>query len=221
LLSVNLLPESMRKGKGVISIEADKALIVGIVVNGFALLVVLSLFITSVKFGGELQAINSQLHALKSLKEEAIQLQELQETLVKRTQIIDELVSARILWSEKLCAIGDTIPDNVWLISLAPVERTIIVEDKDKKTKTTKSRTSKNKKPPTITEKYFIIEGAAMPEAMGKGELRAVAEFMERLKENEAFFKDFTDIRQDGPIQWDPAKGASFFTLKCKFRKGV
>lgn len=127
---------------------------------------------------------------------------------------IEELMKKKVLWFAKLNRLSDLIIPGVWYTGITLDEKTIDVEPvKKPRTRKVVGR-GHSKTPKAINIPYLKIEGE-VSSSYGE-ELAIVGKFINTLKSDKEFFKDFTNIELDSTelhtiIDTDVMK----FTINC------
>lgn len=107
---------------------------------------------------------------------------------------IEELMKKKVLWFAKLNRLSDLIIPGVWYTGITLDEKTIVKEPV-KKPRTRKVVGRGQSKAKTINTPYLKIEGE-VSSSYGE-ELAIIGKFIDTLKSDKEFFKDFTNIELD------------------------
>lgn len=209
MIVINLLPPSARRRRS--SLQAPPKLVLAAcgAAVGAAVVAVVVCFMLILTARSQLRSAQDELAALAPQRGEAEQLRSIRDDLAERAKLVEQLVAGRVSWAQILSRVADLLPDEIWLTEIRLEERQETVPAKNAQDK-----------PKVVVKKSLIIRGVAVAPKTG-GELNSVAVFMERLRDDEEFAKQFTGVRQDGAIEWDPDLGQSVFQLRCDMREGA
>ncbi len=224
MIELNLIPKELHKnrkqpGSG-LNIKFPKIapvpLIVGIIVVIIFSQVVLSLLAAMQQ--KKLAAVNARLSTIMPKYKIAVALKKEFDILAGKVAVIDSLRSGSLVWAKKLYDLNNSLIDGMWLNSLslsvehvkpdnqprAPVRgghmQQAPIQPKDKET--------------------LVLQGTAV--SSGSEDATAiVGRFIDSLKNNESFFKDFEDIKLSS-VQRENLGAAEVmnFTIVCYFQSG-
>lgn len=200
MATINLLPDSVKhlkpfKKEGIkLSLKLPRSFL-------FAFILIAGLFfiiLTSLVFqvhGKErtMAAFNKELLGLKSNYKEIETLDKRKKELNKRVSFYQGVFGNTILWSEKLSLINKAIPAQIWLLS-------IYTEAKP--------------------NRILVIKGFSTS-AVESEIIDSISSFVDRLKKEPSFSKDFEEIKL-GPLVSEKEKKGNLtvmgFSLVCKFK---
>lgn len=195
MIEINLLPEEMRKVKLIREMRFlnKKSLIIGL-----GCLVLFHIFLCTLAASSERrmvrleqnwQDMGSQRKIIMALKQELSEIN-------KKIPLIEGLISNRILWSEKLNLISNLLVGGVWLTNLSLVEKQVSTAE---------------------TSQLLIIKGSAASRTQEEPAL--IGKFMQNLKEETVFARDFEEIEL-GPIKKRRIGKTEVmdFILICRFK---
>lgn len=115
MIEINLLPKELRKKEVRFEIPLDSLLKILVIV----LLIHLSLTVTTAVRKAKLDSLNKNFFEFQEKKIAYDDLKKEIEILEKNRSNLDQLKGKRIIWSEKLNFISDTIPKGIWLKELS------------------------------------------------------------------------------------------------------
>ncbi len=189
MIEINLLPLELREKKK-ISIPLQ-----GIFKTRLIFVVLGSLFLFHlllISLGGiNARRLNSLKKTWAGLSFEREQLEQLKQELKEidaRIPLIEQLISKRILWSNKLNRLNDAIVTGVWLNELS-----LETKEEQAKGRPARGKVSKGK-----VSKFLIIRGSCASRT--KDEPALIGRFMQNLKDDPSFSADFAEIEL-GPIK--------------------
>ena len=193
MIEINLLPEEMRKKVSpfaqfslpIFNIQKLPVLSIAAVFVGILVAVQVLVIAMNIYSKVTLNSLTKKYDAIAPKRREADALKAKSDAITKRVNAIDELMGKRFSWAEKLNALSDSITPGIWLSTLEYDERPVagsaakIVKDKA-----------------SGIPGRLLINGFAA----GSGEqgLALIGKFIKSLKENEAFYSDFSDIELVG-----------------------
>ncbi|NQU95404.1 MAG: PilN domain-containing protein [Candidatus Omnitrophica bacterium] len=215
MIELNLLPEELKKKKK--RIELPEIPFIPISIALIAALVVIQLLLS-----GWIAATKSQISSLeKTWKDLAPKKTEFESIKKKisaitgKAQTIEYLIDKRVSWARFLNELSDSVTSNVWLTGLSYSEKSgVPVTRASSKIKT---KSSPNPKTKTRRERTLTISGSAS----GRGEEATayIARFIQSLKDNGDFFKNFNDIELVSIKQDSVAdQNVMDFNLACRFK---
>jgi len=195
MIEINLLPENLRRKKPVFQVPEIKIgslpIIIGIAVlliaaHGFIALTVNLQKRAIEKMTAEWQKERVQKEAIELTRRENIKMRQ-------KIDAIEDLMGKKILWAKKLNQLSDLIIDGVWYTNLSIDKKTVIVKPKD--THSGKSAAMRRFITQKVQIPYLSIEGE-VSSSYGD-ELAIISRFIDNLKNEKDFFKDFSNIELD------------------------
>ncbi len=225
MIEINLLPEENRKKKhpahriDIAVAGAPGLSIVSIAVRAAVLILVIQLIIFAVDMisGANYKSLKLKYQDILPKKQETEKLKIRVDTTNKKVAAIDELMVKRFSWEKKLNSLSDSMTPGIWLTDL---------EYNEKKPEAFKKpvKAPSGKKAPDKTEKielprYLILSGAAS--SMGEEGTALIGHFIRGLKDDPAFYSDFSDIEL-GTIRREKMDDQEIMTFKitCLFKAG-
>lgn len=212
MIKINLLPEDMKKKVSpfaqmrlpVFNLQKLPVLSVAAVFAGVLVVVQVLVIAMNIYSKITLAALEKRYDAILPKKREADALKVKSDAITKRVNAIDELMGKRFSWARKLNALSDSMSPGIWLNEMEYDERPIA------NVKTVKGKASG-------MPGRLLMSGFAA----GSGEqgLALVGKFITSLKENEAFYSDFSDIELIASKS-DKAEGQEVMNFKigCVFK---
>ncbi len=197
MIEINLLPLEQRKKPQLPLERIFKAKFIFVVLG---ILFVLHLLLNAVvainavrlnRYKRKWQGLSSEKAEIDKLKSELGKIDE-------KIPLIDQLISNRVGWSEKLNRVSDLLIPGIWLNEI------------------TLEQQKPNSKSETHT--YLMIRGSAA--SQNKDEPALIGRFMQNLKDDPAFSVDFTEIEL-GPIKKRQIAQTEImdFILICRFKE--
>ena len=215
MITINLLPEELRKKESIfanidlshITLQKLPLLSIAAAFAGVLVLVQVVVLVMGLFSGAALSALTKRYDELAPKRKEADLLKAQVDTINKKTKAIDELMGKRFSWAGKLNALSDAMTPGIWLNELDYDERHV--------DKTSDAGAGKGKSaglPGTLA-----ITGYAA--GAGEQGTALVAKFIESLKESEAFYADFSQIKLVSSKS-DKASGQEVmnFRISCSFK---
>jgi hypothetical protein len=158
---------------------------------GILIFIHATLFVVGIGIKIRLSAISKKHSELLSQKRESEALKTQMDAIDKKIDTINGLVVKRFSWAAKLNSLGDSIVPGVWLSELSydekiperTVRQTVVSDEKKKPIE--------NIAPKTVL-RCLTITGYAV--GAGEQGTADIAKFMNGLKDNKAFYEDFSDI---------------------------
>lgn len=117
MIEINLLPEELRRKEVKFKFEIPLGSLLKILV--IVLLIHLSLAVTAAMRKAKLDSLNKRFSEFQEKKVAYDDLKKEIEILEKNKSNLDQLKGKRIIWSEKLNFISDSIPKGIWLKELS------------------------------------------------------------------------------------------------------
>jgi Tfp pilus assembly protein PilN len=212
MLEINLLPEEMKKKVSpfaqlnfpIFNLQKLPVLSIAAVFAGILVVVQVLVIVMSIYSKVTLNTLTKKYDAIAPKKREADLLKAKSDAITKRVGAIDELMGKRFSWAKKLSALSDSMAPGIWLNEMDYDERP------GTDIKTAKGKTSS-------MPGRLLMNGFAA----GSGEqgITLVGKFIKSLKENEAFYSDFSDIELVASKS-DKAEGQEVMNFKigCVFK---
>jgi hypothetical protein len=157
----------------------------------------------------------AQLDSLRPVVIEVEDLRRLKAVLDDKMEVVDRLVIGRMSWARKLHELADLMSRNdeiarsVWLTRMGLVDRRETEERAETKTASDGKKTTTTARV-TVIYRALELEGI-LPVQVSTG---MVSDLMRLMKEDQAFFKDFTKVQldyiQDAPAAQRGAAGKAF-----------
>lgn len=223
MIEINLLSEETKKKKrsptntDVSAMSVPGLPIVRIVAwaAGVILLIQLILFVIDVMSGATFKSLALEYKDILPKKQATEKLKIQVDTTNKKVAAINELMVKRFSWEKKLNALSDSIIPGIWLTELEYDEKITNVPNPVNNADPAK------KKPVQAVEnvlsRYLILSGAAS--SMGEEGTALVGRFIKSLKDDPAFYSDFSDIEL-GTIKREKIDDQEIMTFKimCFFK---
>lgn len=127
MIIINLLPEELRPIKRTPLPHLLSVLVLVLAVGAMAVMFV-SIQAQIASRRADLQTAESNLAKLKDVVEEYNALSEKKQQLENKINVIEEILSDRIIWSEKLHKISELTPDNFWYKRIRETSKTVPVQ---------------------------------------------------------------------------------------------
>ncbi|MBL7069102.1 MAG: hypothetical protein ISS34_04520 [Candidatus Omnitrophica bacterium] len=195
MIEINLLPENLRKKKPIFQMPEIKITSAPIII-GIAVLLVLIHGLTMLTINLQRRAIDkmSVEWQREKIEKESIELTRRENIKMRRKiDAIEDLMSRKILWAKKLNQLSDLVIDGIWYTSLSIDRKTVIVEPKEGASG--KSMAMRRFATERVQIPYLSIEGE-VSSSYGD-ELAIISRFIDGLKSEKDFFKDFSNIELD------------------------
>lgn len=220
MIEINLLPEELRKKKTAFTMPditlAFLPILIGLI--GCLILTQILLVLTInikeaayVRMSKEYEVLQPQKGSIEVTWKDNIKVK-------REVDAIESLRAKRILWSKKLNQLSDLIVPGTWFTRLSVEKRVALVEQPRqalpqravpgiKKAVAEKTRIS-----------YLCIEGAAS--TLYGEELATIGRFIDRLKNDTEFFKDFSNIELDSTELYTVKDTEVMkFNISCYFKE--
>ncbi len=140
---------------------------------------ILSFF--TIKDKKELAALENKKGNLTASVQEIKETSSKREMLSKKVELLDNLSSRKVFWSEKLKNIADAVPQGVWLTEISLDKLNIFPKEKKEEGN-------------GQADKFMLtIKGRAYAYKI-QDAVTYIGKFNNLLKEDESFFKDFTSV---------------------------
>jgi len=162
----------------------------------------------------KLMSISNRLNTLMPQQQIATALKKEVDILSGKVAVINSLTSGSLVWAKKLQDLNNSVLDGVWLNSLSLSTET-----------SNANQAFIGVNPGAVGQvpadkETLILKGAAV--STGSEEATAiVGRFIDSLKTNEGFFKDFEDIKLSS-VQRETLGSTEImnFTIVCYFKPG-
>jgi len=195
MIEINLLPKELREKK---TIFLSKFITKKYIFSGLGYLVLFHIFLSLLAASStrKLKSLEQNWQELTSQRKIITELKGELNEINKKIPLIEQLISNRVVWSEKLNKISDLLVAGVWLTSLSLEEKSL---------------------EPGKTVKSIIIRGSAASRMQEEPAL--IGRFMQKLKSDVAFSSDFSEIEL-GPIKKKKIAKTEVmdFILICRFK---
>ena len=202
MIEINLLPEELKKKKkrstapaGIsqISLQDLPFLKIAAIAVGGVAVIQLMLFMVSVIYGMNYNALEKNYKEILPKKQEAERLRLRLDSLSKKVVAIDELMVKRLSWAKKLSDLSDSMTPGIWLTELGYYEKLTEIT-RPVKINLLKKNSAADTTPHVekVNLRYLTISG--MASSMGEEGTALVGRFMKSLKSNSDFYSDFSDI---------------------------
>ena len=197
MIKINLLPQEFRKkGKSYLARIPKKEMVLAVL----GCLVLFHLFLISLTAMStkRLKGFKKTWQELAPKRERLDGLKKQLGEINARIPLFEQVIKNRVLWSEKLNQLSESIVSGVWLNELSLVTKE--VQEKGR------------------LSKYLIIRGSCASRT--KDEPALIGRFMQNLKEDPSFSSDFAEIEL-GPIEKRLIKQTAVmdFILTCRFKE--
>ena len=220
MIELNLVPKNLRttnkKSNAKLDIKLPKVAPIPLIV-GLISVIILSqviLGMLSVMQQKKLAAIKCKLNHIMPQQKIAVTLKKEVDNLSGKVAVIDSLTSGSLVWAKKLYDLNNSIVDGVWLSALSlSVEKS--------KTPQVFAGFNKGVSPQLPVDKeMLVLKGAAVSSDSGEA-TAIVGRFIDSLKTNNDFFKDFEDIKLSS-VQRETLGSTEImkFTIICYFKPG-
>lgn len=223
MITVNLLPNEFRPVK-----HSPAPYIAGIALFLFALFVIMSMFfgaqarIASAR--DELEAKKTEFAALEDVVLRYNELSEQKKELEVKVQIIKDILSDRIIWSEHLHRLASLTPKNIWYRRIRVTWQSFKEQQIKKDPRTGNPVLDQRTKQPqmemtTVQRPVLEISGYVIADEQGE---RQISPLLDKTTEpGSEFAKDFTLLRPR--IEDTEFKGFSVrgFTLEYLIESGA
>lgn len=181
----------------------------------------LTLGVLAITQRSRLIKLSTDFNEISSQEEMALALQKEANELSRKSSVVEVLTSGNLIWAKKLYDLNQAMIDGVWLTSLFLKEEepqegpsaTIYTQEI-----TTPDTTPANLGP--VVRQTIVLTGSVISPSPG-GEPAIIGKFIESLRNNKGFFRDFGDIKLSsvqrkklGEIE------VMDFTIVCYFKSG-
>ena len=184
---------------------------------GIILLIQLALFVIGAMNGTTFKALGLEYKNTLPKKQETEKLKIQLDTANKKVAAIDELMVKRFSWERKLNDLSDSMIPGIWLTGLQYEEKITDVPRPVSVIPSGKRGGEVRQAPEKTVSRYLILSGAAS--GMGEEGTALIGRFIKSLKDDQAFYSDFSDIEL-GAIKREKLDDQEIMTFKitCFFR---
>jgi len=224
MIEINLLPENLRK-KERKKMDLPEIYFLPLAIYSLIGLVIIHLFFGAVILWkrGSVGRMTKKIEKLEPQKKEYLELKSAVDKATLKQNSINQLMVNRLMWSKKLNDLSDSMIPGVWLTKLyleRKNEQDAAGKGKKKSLKLSLDQLQQPKQAPEKKSKvvsYLCLEGYAS--SLFGEEASIIAKFITSLKNNNDFYKDFSDIRLDS-IQRKTIKDVEVMSFKifCYFK---
>jgi hypothetical protein len=192
MIIINLLPEELRPIKRT---PLPHILSVAVLLAAIASMAYLFMDITGniAATNDDIAKANQELEGLRDVVEEYNALSEQKKQLENKINVIQEILSDRIIWSEQLHRLSELTPDNFWYKRIRETSKTVRMERTELDPKTGKAVLDKEGKPKIIKENVkrpvFEISGYVISNEQGSSQINPLTY---NTTQDEMFSKLFT-----------------------------
>jgi Tfp pilus assembly protein PilN len=191
VIELNLLPkasnESIGKSKNIalnLQLSGIKPIPIMIVLISIMILCQVILGFFSFMQSRQVAILSKELSDLLPQRSISAALKKEADELNTKFAIIEGLTQGSLIWSKKLCDLSDSMVDGIWLNSLFLEEEVARPE----------AQVSRIPVQQSLPKQSLVLKGMALSSGMGE-EAAIVGAFMQSLKNNKDFFKDFDSIK--------------------------
>ncbi|MFH1380650.1 MAG: PilN domain-containing protein [Candidatus Omnitrophota bacterium] len=218
MIKINLLPEELKKKRMII--ELPEIPIIPISIGFVGTLFIIQLFLSGLIFFNEqrLERLEKKWKTMEPEKQELDKLKKSISSSSAKSYAIDKLIEKRISWARLLNEISNSLIGNVWLTELSYKKR---IEGNVQDSVKSKKQSAKKSRKTEETLSYEIATLTLSGSSSGKGEegTATIAKFINALKGNASFFKNFSDIELVSIKQGTLAgQDIMNFTIDCRFK---
>jgi len=216
VFELNFLPRAMRessKKRKNISFDfhmqdiSPVPVIAGIV--AIIVLIQLTLGVFSFVQKKRISSLSKALTDIAAQRAIAVTLKKEVDKLSGRFAVIEGLTQGSLEWSKKLYDLSNSMVEGIWLNSLSLASEAVKAPAQLPRGKSAK---------PAIPRQTLVVKGLAVSTGTGE-EAATVGVFMESLKNNRDFFKDFDDIKLSSVQRQFYGKAEVMsFTVICYFK---
>jgi len=192
MIIINLLPQELRPIKRT---PLPHILSVAVLLAAIAGMAFLFINITRniAATNDDIAKANQELEGLRDVVEEYNALSEQKEQLENKINVIQEILSDRIIWSEQLHRLSELTPDNFWYKRIRETSKTVRIERVELDPKTGEEVLDKDGNPKIIKENVkrpvFEISGYVINNEQGSSQINPLTY---NTTQDEAFSKLFT-----------------------------
>ncbi len=220
MIELNLIPKHLRiankKSKSNLDIKLPKVAPIPLIV-GLISVIILSqvvLGMLAVMQQKKLTLVKSKLNSIMPQHEIAVTLKKEVDNLSGKVAVIESLTSGSLVWAKKLHDLNNSIVDGVWLSALSlSVEKS--------KNPQIFAGFNKGASPQVPVDKEMLVVNGSAVSSDSDEATAIVGRFIDSLKMNTDFFKDFDDIKLSS-VQRETLGDTEImnFTIICYFKPG-
>ncbi len=197
MIEINFVPEELRRKKKAFTMPEINVKFIPLVGGAAALLIAVHLLLiltlnikraTYERMEAEWENIGPGKSAVELIKRENIEAK-------KNLSAIEGLVDSKALWSKKLNQLSDLVIPGVWFTKISLNKKIVAVKSKEGAKNKKAARAGKSIAG-RIEVPYLDIEGEVS--SVYGDELAVIGKFIESLKDDSDFFKDFSNIELVG-----------------------
>ena len=221
MIQINLLPEEIQKARKKRSISLKVNVVaISVVACVGAVFVFLHVILFGYNFflNSRFSSLDSKYLELKPEADQIMYLKERTNTLMRKKNIVLDLIESRVLWAQKLNQLSDLIPGQVWLTNYEIKTKTEQVVQKVKMP----DGTTMEKLVPTT---YFVLEYEGGVVSLERREmLYIVGNFIANIKKSDVYFELFEDIElvnTEREKEKESGREYMTFKLRSKFKPGI
>jgi hypothetical protein len=217
MIELNLMPRNMRaidskKKKASFDFKIPNIPPVPVIIGVIAVIIIsqIMLGLVSLVQKGQLSRISEEIADIASQQAIAAALKREVDELSSKFTAIEGLTQGSLVWSKKLYDLSNAMIDGIWLSSLLlNVETPRAISQ---------AYTAAGRPQDADSRQTLVLTGFAISSSRAE-ETAAVGKFIESLKKNEGFFRDFDDIKLSS-IQRESYGNTDVmgFTLICYFK---
>jgi len=221
MIEINLLPDDARGKRSAAKTGVSALSMPNIPIATIAawaavvvLLVQLALFAIGIMSGATFKSLALEYKDILPKKRETEKLKIQVGDMNKKVGAINELMVKRFSWEKKLNALSDTMTPGIWLTELEYDEK---ITDIPKPVNADLTKKKGGQAPESVLSKYLILSGAAS--SMGEEGTALIGRFIKSLKDDPAFYSDFSDIEL-GTIKREKMddQEVMMFKITCLFK---
>ncbi|MFA5142829.1 MAG: hypothetical protein WC522_01500 [Candidatus Omnitrophota bacterium] len=227
MITINLLPEERREkesslSKFTLTFKGQEGLFRNLAIAALAALICMHivLFFVGARSTATAKAMSQKYIALAPARREYEALITEVSVANRKAKAIDDLMANRFSWAQKLNELSDCVAQGVWLTNISYDEKPSEVSVQVKaaslmngKKEITKTETR------TLNLRYLNISGYAS--SMGEQGTALIGKFIQGMKDNPSFFRDFIDIKLES-IKSEKIfdQEVMSFKITCFFKTG-
>ena len=222
MIEINLLSEEAKKKRrspakidvSATSVPGFPLVSIAVRAAGVILIIQLILFVIDVMSGAAFRSLELRYKDVLPKKQKTEELKIQVDKMNKKVSAINELMVKRFSWEKNLNALSNCMTPGIWLTKLEYNEKPAEVINP--------ANADPTKKKPGQAEEnalsgYLVLSGAAS--GMGEEGTALIGRFIKSLKDDPAFYSDFSDIEL-GTIKREKLDDQEIMTFKitCLFK---